>query len=149
MKYLYTIFSLILVSTLFTNCAGNKNMQGKAPAQIQQTYYTTQGDLLKLHIPVTAIQEDRVILNSVYFRGKKADLQQDSENSGLFVATINTGKPDLIMSSDPKEEYKNKAPQISEKQSFELKENEAVLIFTENGKEKYYKIAGIEERSAQ
>lgn len=149
MKYLYTIFSLIFFSALFTNCAGNKNMQGKAPAQIQQAYYTTQGDLLNFYLPVTAIQDERVALNSIYFRGKKADLLQYSENSGLFVATINTGKPDLIMSSDPKEEYKNKAPQVSDKQSFELKENEAVLIFTENGKEKYYKIAGIEERPAQ
>lgn len=149
MKYFYGFFSFIIVAALFTGCAGNKNLQEKAPAQFQQAYFTTDGNFTKFYLPVTAIQKERIDLDSVFFKGKKAVLQQDKDNSMLYVATFQSGKPDLIMSSDPREEYENKAPRINETSPFKLKDSEAVLVFTENGEEKYYRITGIEERSPQ
>ncbi len=149
MKYLYTFFSIIVFTALFTNCAGNKNLQEKAPAQFQQAYYTTDGNSTNFYLPVTAIQKEIIELDSVYFRDAKAVLQQDESNPGLYVATFQSGKQDLIMSSDPRDEYENKVPQVAEKLPFKLEDSEAVLVFTENGEEKYYRITGIEERSQQ
>lgn len=149
MRYIYTFFSLIIFTALFSNCAGNKNLQAKAPAQMQQAYYTAKGTSLNLYIPVSAIQTERVELNSVYFRGKKADLEQDPTSPGVYVAKITTGKEDMIMSSDPKEEYGNKIPRSEEMPDFKLKDDEAILIFTQNDKEKYYKITDIVDRTQQ
>lgn len=149
MRYIYTFFSLIILSSLFSNCAGNKNLEARAPVQMQQAYYIAKGNYMFLYIPVSAIQTELVELNSVYFRGKKAGLEQDPTTPGVYIAKITTGKEDMIMSSDPREEYGNKIPRTEEMPDFKLKDNEAILIFTHKDKEKYYKITDIQDRSEQ
>lgn len=134
---------------MLTGCGGNKNLQEKAPASFQQVYFTKDATSLKLFIPVSAIQNERVALNSVYFQDRKADLEMDINNPGIYVATFPMGKQDLIMSSDPREEYGNKVRAIPEKAPVDIKDDEAILVFTEKGDIKFYKIMGIEERTAQ
>lgn len=149
MKHLFPSLSFLLVFTLFTGCGSNQNLQEKAPANFQQVYYTKDATSLKLFIPVNAIQTERVSLNSVYFQDRKEDLEMDINNPGIYVATFPMGKQDMIMSSDPREEYGNKVRAIPEKAPVEIEDNEAILVFTEKGKIKFYKITGIEERTAQ
>jgi len=146
MKYLYLLLSATMVTILFASCAGNKDLQEKAPANMGSAYYITQGDVITLYISVTAIQTNRVSLDGVYFRNKKANLVTSPDSLGVFMATFNTSKPDMIMSSNPKEEYGNKMPQKTNKMDFELKDDEAILIFTQNSKVKYYKLTGVKER---
>ena len=146
MKYLYLLISATLVTALFANCAGKKDLQEKAPVKMDNAYYTSQGDIIKLFIPVTTIQTNRVSLDSVYFRNKKTALIESPNSPGVYMATVIMEKPDMIMSSDPKEEYGNKMPQKMKKMDFELKDDEAILIFTQNSKVKYYKLTGVKER---
>lgn len=148
MKTFYLFFSSLIVAALFTGCAGNKNLQERAPAQLGEAYIVTDASSMKLHIPVRSIQLDRVSLDSVYFRGRAAVLEQDPSTPGHYTALFNTGKPDLIMSSDPKEEYENKMPRTAAKSPFKLDDDEAVIVFSQNAKTKYYKLTGIKERSA-
>lgn len=147
MKYIYTLSGFLFFAALFTGCGGNKNFEKNAPAQLGQAYFTTKENVMKLYIPVNAMQAEVIALDSVHFRGKKAQLQQEATTPGVYVAKFTTGKPDLIMSSDPREEYENKAPQITEKTSFDLKDHEAVLEYTQNGNRRYYRITGIKEGS--
>lgn len=146
MKKFLPLFSLVLSVILFSSCAGNKGLQEKAPAQFQQAYSTTDAASVKLFIPVSAIQTDRVELNSVYFRGRKAPLEMNPERPGLYMANFNTGKPDMVMHEDPREEYGNKVPEAPAKVPYELDDDEAVIVFTENNTTKFYKITGIEQR---
>lgn len=149
MKYIYFLLSAAFITAIFSNCAGNKELQERAPAQFKQAYFTSTQDSIKLYIPVGAIQTDRVSLDSVYFKGLKATLQKDLQNPGIYFAQFYIGKQDLIMSSDPKEEYVNKMPQKSEEVPFELEDDEAVIVFTQNNKTKYFRITGIQERSKE
>lgn len=134
---------------MFTSCGGNQNLQEKAPASFQQVYFTKDASAMKLYIPVSAIQTERVAFNSVYFKGRKADIELDTTRSGRYVASFPLGKPDLIMSSDPREEYGNKVPSIPVEAPFKIKDDEAILVFTERGDIKFYKLTGIEERTGQ
>lgn len=149
MKYFYLVFSTILTAVLLSSCGSNKELQERAPAQFEQSYFISGTNSLELFIPVKAIQVNRISLDSVYFRGMNSALQQDPENASVYTAQFSTGKKDLIMSSDPKEEYANKMPQMPVKVPFELKDDEAVVVFEENNKKKYYKITGIEERAKE
>ena len=149
MKHLFPSLSFLLVFTMFTGCGSNQNLQEKAPANFQQVYYTKDASAIKLFIPVSAIQTERVTLNSVYFQDRKADLEMDINKPGIYVATFPIGKQDLIMSSDPREEYGNKVRAIPEKAPVDIEDDEAILVFTERGDIKFYKIRGIEERNAQ
>lgn len=149
MKKLYFTLGFIFTALLLIGCAGKKGFQEKAPAQFQSAYYTEDAGSLQLFIPVSAIQIDRVSLNSVYFRGKKADLQEDPNRPGSFLAIFDKGKADYVMHSDPKKEYGNKMHEAVEKIPFELEKDEAVIVFTENEKEKFYKLRGIVDRTPQ
>jgi len=146
MKYLNLLLSASFVTILFASCAGNHGLQEKAPAIMDPAYYTTQGEAITLYIPVKTIQKNRVSLDSVYFRNKKTALIESPSSPGVYMATVIMEKPDMIMSSDPKEEYGNKMPQKMKKMDFELKDDEAILIFTQNSKVKYYKLTGVKER---
>ena len=134
---------------MFAGCGSNQHLQEKAPANFQQVYYTKDASAVNLYIPVNAIQTERVVFNSVYFQDRKADIAIDSSRSGLYVATFPLGKPDLIMSSNPREEYKNKVRAIPEEAPYKIKDDEAILVFTERGVIKFYKLTGIEERPVQ
>lgn len=130
---------------IFISCAGSK-IQEKAPAQFEKAFYEEQGDFINLYLPVTAIQANRISLDSVYFRGRKAALKQDERQPGMYSAKFNTGKEDMILSSDPREEYKNKLPETPVEVPFKIRESEAILVFKENDEVKHYKISGILNR---
>lgn len=147
MKYLYLIFSAVIISSLFTNCAGNKNLQEKAPAKIGKAYVQNTQTGFELYIPIKTLQTKNVSLENVYFRGRKASVQIHPQHSGIYYAQFETAKNDMIMSSDHKEEYGNKAPVKMEKFPFDLDQDEAVIEFSQDGKMKYYKIEGITDRS--
>lgn len=149
MKYFYLIPSTILATVLLYSCASNKELQERSPAQFDQSYFTSTTNSIQLFIPVKAIKPNRISLDSVYFRGMKSALLQDQENMSVYTAQFNTGNKDLIMSSDPVEEYANKVPQMPVKVPFEIMSDEAVVVFKENNKKKYYKITGIKERSKE
>ncbi|MFZ0489975.1 MAG: hypothetical protein WAM00_07020 [Salegentibacter sp.] len=146
MKNLYLLFSGILIFSLVTGCGSNKELQERAPAQFQQVYYQNTDDGLKLFIPVAAIQDNRVELNSVYFRGMKSDLKQDEDRQSLYVANFSMGGSDYNMSEKPEGEYGNKAPQKPEKAPAKIEDDEAILVFSQNGQIKYYKLTGIVEK---
>lgn len=146
MKAPFFLFSIVLFSML-SSCGSNKELQERAPAQFNETYYSETEDGLDLYIPVAVIQENRVQLESVYFRGMHSPLELDAEKTNLYVASFTTGKGDKIMHEDPNEEYGNKAPQAPKESPFEIKEDEAILVFKQNDKTKYYKLTGIEERN--
>ena len=155
--FLHILFFFIFLC-VFSNCASGKKLQEEPPVKIKQPYYTSWTAGVKgaasgynLFIPV---EKGSVIdVDTVYFRGRKAVLKQDSEDSHLYIATFKIpsaeGKvPDLIMHEDPKKEYGNKPPVILEKMPFEMKNDEAAVRYTKNGKTKYFKITGIQKRDS-
>ncbi len=146
MKKLLFLFSSIFALSLISGCGSNKELQERAPAQFQDIYYTRGENGLDLHIPVAIIQDNRVNLESVYFRGMKSPLIQDEDRTNLYTANFSINGME-IMSSDPAEENKNRVPQKAVKMPFEIEDDEAILVFSQNDKTKYYKLSGIEEQN--
>ncbi|SHF70505.1 hypothetical protein SAMN05444483_102115 [Salegentibacter echinorum] len=144
----FILFSgVVLVLSLITSCGSNKELQERAPAQFQEIYVSQHENGINLNIPVAVIQQQRVSLDSVYFRGMRSALVKDKEQKNLYTAKFNTAAGMKIMSSDPAGENKNTPPQKPEKSPFDLNKDEAVLVFKEGGKTKYYKITNIAERN--
>ncbi len=142
MKFFQIIFSFVFIGLLMS-CGNSKDLQKRSPAQFQQAYYNSNSEGLNLYLPVAVIQNNRLELDSIYFRGMRSELQQDDERKNLFTAHFAIGEADKVMHVDPREESANKAPQKPQKSPFPIADDEAVLVFTQNGKTKYYKIEGI------
>lgn len=158
MKQCLQLLSAGLILFGLTSCANGKKLQEESPVPLKQAYYTSWTGGVKgadsgytLFIPAEADTE--VQLDSVYFRGRKAVLEKSGAEPNLYVAYFKIpseeGKPtDVVMHIDPKKEYGNKPPQLPEKIPFELEEGEAVVKYTRSGKEKYFRITGIQKRDS-
>lgn len=146
MKNALHLIAGIFVLSLFTSCGSNKDLQERSPAQFNEVYYTYNSNGIKLNIPITAIQDQRVSMDAVYFHGMKSKLEKSQEKPNLYVANFRMGGDDMIMHEDPKKEYGNKPPQLPEESPFTIDDDEAILVFTQNNKIKYYKLTGIVEK---
>ena len=147
---------LILLSfvamTSFSQCSSSKKLQKKPPSEIGQVYCQPWvagveggGSGMNIYIPVT---DADIKLDSVYFRGQGAKLEFKAavkQFVGRFPSDLNR-KKDMVMSSDPKDEYGNEMPDIKKPIPFELEKDECVISFEKDGKMKYFKIGNVVEK---
>ena len=155
MKPFFLSFSALLVVFSFSSCANGKQLQEEPPKAVQQAYYTTwtggvkgAGSGFNLFVPVAA--NAKIELDTVYFRGRKGVLEKVASEENLYVARFkNPGKSkDFVMHEDPKKEFGNELPVRIEKIPFELEEGEAVVRYTKDGNEKFFRIRNIEKRDS-
>lgn len=110
------------------------------------------GSGINIFIPVEAIPEKNIVMDSVYFRGRSAKLEMKPQNKTLFIGRFatNFNRPkDIIMSKDGKAEYGNTLPNTPEKMPFELENNECVVSYVDGDKKKYFKISDVVEKMQQ
>lgn len=158
MKPFFHILFFCTFLFIFANCANGKKLQEEPPVDLEQAYYTSYTGAVKgatsgfnLFIPLA--EGRNIQMDTVYFRGRKAVVQRDSLNPDLYVATFKIPSkeakaPELIMHEDPKMEYGNPVPERLEKMPFDMENDEAVVQYTQNGKVKYFKITGLQNRDS-
>ena len=156
MKVIRKFIGLIMLMTImasFSQCSSAKKLQKETPKSIGEVFYqkwvsgVSQG-ASGLNIFIEVINDD-IKPDSVYFRGKAAKFEVKPNNKTLYIGRfINESKEvsDMVMHSDAKREYSNKAPNINTNIPFELNDNQCVISFISNNKTKYFKIDNIEER---
>ena len=133
------LMSLLTVS--FSQCSSTKKLQKETPFEIGQVYYNQNDSLTHVYIPIKS-NPNRIVLDSVYFKGNQAKLTQQGN---VFIGKINlqtTAKRDIIMSNAPHAEYGNKIP-LPKRGRFKLEENECIVSYMENGTIKYLKINNV------
>ena len=144
---------LTLIMTSFSQCSSAQKLQKDAPMTFGEVYCQkwvsgmAEGPSgINIFIEV---KDDAVQLDSVYFRGKATKLELDNSDElkyvGRFVSKSKE-KTDMVLSSDPKQEYGNKAPEIPVKIPFELGLNECVVSYKLNGETAYYKLSNVVEK---
>jgi hypothetical protein len=145
---------MLLIMVSFSQCSSAQKLQNEAPSKFGLVYFQTWvagasggGSGLNLFIPV---MDSTVRLDSVYFRGNVSKLEVKPSNPTLHIGRFNTGfnqARDIVMHSDPNEEYTNKLSKPIRVIPFELKYNECVVSYTKGGKMLYYKIPNVIEKA--
>ncbi|MGO4817126.1 hypothetical protein [Flavobacterium sp. W22_SRS_FP1] len=144
---------LITLSVLcFPFCGSNHQREIDFTQEIVQVYYDFVADdnqpeviRLNLHMEFKEPLSEELRLQKVYFRNQEAVIQKESNKK--YVAHFSQAKviQDLILDSDSKNEYGNKAP-IIVKPKFKLKKDEAILEYKKNNKTIFFKLTGITEK---
>ncbi len=144
-----TVALLVLIT--FTQCATSKKMEDIAPVKIENPYFETWSSEdengLTIYIPVE--ETATITLNHAYFRMKKIALIKE-EGQPVYIGkyTYPKGSKDLVMSSDPKEEFGNQVPAGIERIPFRLKDNECVIEYTKDGAQSHFKINNIPQKKS-
>ncbi len=135
----------------FSQCSTAQKLEKKAPIEIREVYAQKwvagiegAGSGINVFIPV---KDTSVALDSMFFRNQKVKLQFISGDKTLYVGRFRTGfnqQKDIILSSDMKEESKNKLPIFKEEMPFEFNDDECIITYREGDKTMYYKISNIE-----
>ncbi len=146
---------MLLIMASLSQCSSAQKLQNDAPSAFGSVYFQTWiagvsggGSGLNIFIPVT---DSSVRLDSVYFRGSVSKLEVKPSNPTLHIGRFNTGLNQanaIILSSNPKEEYTNTLPKVTPGIPFELKDNECVVSYTQEGKVFYYKISNVIQKAA-
>lgn len=137
LKKVTYLLLLSFVTASLVQCASSKfKLEKQAAFQSERIYYQewfagvqVGGTGINLFFP-NLNPKANVRIDSVYFRGLKAKLEQ---SKGMYAAIL-----------------KNKSPYDTSKQvkkiPFKLTNNECVVSYYENGEQKFYKLKNIREK---
>ena len=149
-----TSLILGLVFLSIVNCKTSQEsvvqFQSTAPLEITAPYYNSwiagvQGGGSGVNVFLPLKENGNIVIDSLHFRGEKTAVEtRDKLIIGRFRHSANTQK-DLIMSSNPQDEYNNKRDLIRESSSFNLAQNDCVISYTVNGKRLYHKISNLKK----
>jgi len=146
MKKLKKAFFAVVCAIAFSStfqCAGQKattiktfelQTPFKAKPVVFQEWYAgikVGGTGINVFIPIAEVK-DNVKFNDVYFRNMKGEL---FENEGKLIAIL----------KNPSKLYTFKKPEKPADYPFDLKDNECVLSYTQNGQIKYHKVVALNE----
>ena len=161
LKRIGALIGIMLLLVIFTQCAAAQNKEGnqskeqvmdkEAPINTKNTYYLLRYESgahpkgFTVYIPVD--KKPELQLEYIFFKGEKVALQYDEKNMIYIAEHIFSDKPDLVMSDDPKEEFKNQLPVVKEKIPFEIKENDGVVGYTKSGKKGHFRIVDIPNKT--
>ena len=150
MKGYKIIVLLFIIAISLTFCAMKKEFQTEFPQEIQSAFYQKMKDgidsggtyfYIEFKKPLAA----NIKLEKIYFLNQESAVQEITPKDFESTFLQSNKKEDLIMDKNPAKEYGNNAPVI-QKPKFDLKPNEAVLEYMEDGKTLFYKIANVQEK---
>ena len=149
-----TAFILGLVFLITFNCKTPKEsvlqFQSTAPLEISAPYYNAwvsgvEGGGSGINVFLPLKENRKIVIDSLHFRDQKVAAEtRDKLIIGRFRYSTNQ-KKDIIMSSNPQDEYNNKAGLIKENSPFKLTQNECVISYKINHKRLYYKISNLKK----
>jgi len=153
-KQSFLLFLIVSMSVVvLTQCSCVKpSFQKNPPFSIAESHFQewiggqpgVSG--ISVHI-LLSTNDENVQPDSLFFNQSKAKIDiKTAEKGHLWVANFRNNSPrDIIIHSEPKEEYGNTPPKI-EVFPFELAKDEAVISYYTKGKLTYYKVSGLQKK---
>ena len=141
-------FSILTILLCLSQCGVSKFDEKPSFMVKNATFSTWVGGLPGVRgtkVEISIIDNSYNLFESLYFQNKITKVEKVITGSKtMLIANYNTTKVlnDRILDINPKKEIKNQLPKV-DNFPFQLKKNEAVLSFIENGKTKFYKIKNI------
>lgn len=150
MERLYKLSLLVLLIVSVLSCSSSKmKLEKEAPLVLNEVYFQkwtsgieNGGQGINIYFP-SLINQNNTTLDSVFFRKMKGKIRTGKAS---YFANLRPTQPnDIIMHGDSKQEYGNTANTFP----FNLKDNECVISYIDNGSTKYFKVDGIIEKQPE
>lgn len=146
------IFLITFVfSAIMIGCK-SQSLETSAPFEIKEkTYFYwvggkqgTQGTTIKV---LGSTKSLNVSFSKLYFQNHEYSIVPLFNGDGFEIEGNFSEFKDkeLILSKDPSEEFGNQPKKVTKKIPFDLEDDEAVLLYSVNGLEGFYKITGVKQ----
>lgn len=153
MKNLKSVnFVIICIFSLFLVSCKTKPLEYSAPFEIVEKSYFywvggkqgTQGTTIRIEGVTTSLN---ISFSKLFFQNREYDIVPEFTSNGFIIQGNYSEFRDneLVMDKDPAEEYGNQAGSADKDFPFDLKEDEAILLYSVNGREGYYKVSGFKQ----
>ncbi|MCA0933047.1 hypothetical protein LCM02_11335 [Lutimonas saemankumensis] len=144
-----TFLITIVISAGLLGCK-SQSVETSAPFEINEKSYFqwisgkqgTKGTTIRVEGRVKSLN---VSFSKLYFQNNEYDVVPQFRDN-IFVVEGTSSEfrnRELILSKDPADEYGNQPSIPKKKIPFDLKDDEAILLYTVNGLEGFYKISDI------
>jgi hypothetical protein len=150
----------LILGTVFLsifNCKSSKEstlqLQSSFPIEITAPYYNSwvagiEGGGAGINVFLPLKENAKISIDSLHFRGEKSAVEtRDKLIIGRFRHSTNP-KKDIIMSSNPQDEYNNKRVLKRDTSPFSLTQNECVISYRVKDKRLYYKLSNLKKGEA-
>lgn len=143
---LLAIFSLVFGLFQCASTKFDKNPPFKINGATYNYYLGGMPGVSGTWVRINYKKTNEVVFDSLFFQGRKTKVMLETLNKNTYLkghfntSTVNS-KEDLILHRKGEKEYGNKPPQP--KIPFELKNNEAVISYVQEGVTKYFKVENI------
>lgn len=152
----YLKWNIVVLLICLSSCKNSKQIIQNPPFTVAESYFLTynsgttervSGIEFYLNVPD---KPEAVNFSRLYFKSHSAKLQK-TDDQAIWKAILkkNPSAQDKNVSIDMREEAQNPLPQINQKPPIHTKEQEAVLVYRESGKEWYYIIKDIRDRGSK
>ena len=144
-------FIIVIIFLGFTQCKSQKAVQ-KAPFTItEKTYFYWVGGKkgsTGVNIKIVGnFDTTNLAFSSIYFQNREYKVVPEFRDKKFILIgryeTLN--KKDIIMHQNPAQEFGNEPPMTEKKIPFDLQNDEAIIVYSINGKDFYYKVNGIKQ----
>lgn len=141
----------LLLLLILASCGGQQITQD-TPFSIEEKYYYhwvggkqgTKGTTIEIG---GSIETLNISFSKIYFQNHEYEVVPDINNLYFRLVGNRTEfrNQDKVMSSNPADEYGNQAPKTGATFPFDLKDDEAVIMYTLSGREGFLKVTGIKQ----
>ena len=151
---LISAFILGFVFLSMVNCKTSKEsaiqFQSTAPLEISAPYYNSwvagvEGGGSGINVFLPLKENGNISIDSLHFRGLKTAVETRDKLIIARFKQFSNHKKDLIMSSNPEDEYNNKLELKQDTSPFNLPQNACVISYQINGNRFYYKISNLKK----
>ena len=146
--------TLLLAITL-SSCAQHKRLVQNPQFNIENPSFSSwmSNDVKKssgMNLRFTAKNLPKnITLDSIFFKGQFASITAAERQDEYIARFVSEEKKDVIISSDMSKETNNPRPRIPQKSPVPIEPNEALLIYTTDGKKQYHKITSLKDKGTK
>ena len=147
----FFISAVLLVLLLSMSCK-TQYVETSAPFTIEEkVYFHWAGGQQGAHGTTIRIRGEQTSMNvsfsKIYFQNHEYEIAPVFTSNGfLLEGNFSEYKPDdMILHADPVQEYGNTPPDVEKKIPFELEADEAIIVYSVNGREGFHKVTGMKE----
>ncbi|MDX1471378.1 MAG: hypothetical protein R3213_07760 [Flavobacteriaceae bacterium] len=154
----FKIFTIVAIVITVLCCSSLNQEDITPPFEIKTAYFSHYvggvaggGTGINLVLELTNPPGENITIDSIFHKNRAAKLDLNRMNARIYSANIlldQNSQETLILSGDMDEELVNQLPQNQRKMPLSAEKNEFVLSYHVDGKEQYFILDKVEEKSS-